>query len=93
MRRPLLIPGTGGAMKTRYYKPNLPPQATNAERLVAGRWCRITGRTLCRVWLVVGNQYFQVGCGLDMTIDEANWHCWMLAKALAKVETNSPTSF
>ena len=70
----------------RYYKPKLPRDATVREREVANAWCRITGRTRCRAWLVVGNQYFNIGGCDDYTLEEANWHCWMLAKALMKIE-------
>ena len=71
---------------TRYYKPKLHRRATAEERRCADRWCRVTGRKNCRPWLVVGHQYFQIGCGQDLTLFEANWHCWMLAKALLKIE-------
>ena len=69
----------------RHYKAKLPVSATTAERECADRWCRVTGQKNCRAWLVVGNQYFNVGVD-DLTLEEAGWHCWMLAKALLKIE-------
>lgn len=35
--------------------------------------------------LVVGNQYFQLA-GVSDTEEGASWHCWMLAKAMLRVE-------
>jgi len=71
---------------TRHYKPVLPPKATVQERDCADRWIRVTGRKECRTWLVVGNQYFDFGRGFEFTLEEAHWHCWMMAKALLKIE-------
>lgn len=36
-------------------------------------------------WFVVGNQSFLIGKCYE-TAEEASWMCWMLAKALGKVQ-------
>ena len=74
--------------------PKLPPDATARERALAERYTRIsfvlvgggdpidTEATLA--WLEIDQQSWCV-TSESCTTEEANWHCWMLAKALARM--------
>lgn len=69
--------------------PELPPQASHRERKLASKFTRVVAALdedwpdAHSVWLAVGPQQFRLM--VCETREDAWWHCWMLAKALAVV--------
>jgi hypothetical protein len=75
---------------TRWQHPSLPPQSLARERSIAKKYTRVTA-VVCsdwpdchQAWLTVGPQHFPIGAAME-TRDEAEWQCWMLAKAMIAV--------
>lgn len=60
--------------------------ATDREMAIASQYTRITQDDHeVQPWLVVGNQSLRIGGGEETTLSAA-WACWMLAKAIQKIE-------
>ena len=59
--------------------------ATDREKRIAAEYSRISIEDTVPI-LVVGHQSFQLGGLTGLGDDQANWTCWMLAKAIQKIE-------
>lgn len=59
--------------------------ATDREKQIAAEYSRISIEDTVPI-LVVGHQSFQLGGLTGLGDDQANWTCWMLAKAIQKIE-------
>lgn len=59
--------------------------ATDREKQIAAEYSRISTEDTVPI-LVVGHQSFQLGGLIGVGDDQANWTCWMLAKAIQKIE-------
>src|SRR5574343_1296144 len=59
--------------------------ATDREKQIAAGYSRISIEDTVPI-LVVGHQSFQLGGLTGLGDDQANWTCWMLAKAIQKIE-------
>jgi hypothetical protein len=59
--------------------------ATDREKQIAAEYSRISTEDTVPI-LVVGRQSFQLGGLTGLGDDQANWTCWMLAKAIKKIE-------
>lgn len=59
--------------------------ATDREKQIAAEYSRISIEDTVPI-LVVGRQSFQLGGLTGLGDDQANWTCWMLAKAIQKIE-------
>ncbi len=72
----------------RFYRVSLAQfKASRAEKTVASRHLRITRSWSGKKWeslFVVGCQSFNFG--LPSSKREASWRCWMLAKAILKMQ-------
>lgn len=78
--------------------PKLPAEASDRARELAEKYTRISFILVpdgehelgylpdaTVAWFVVGVQSFRITPHYCDNRDSASWHCWMLAKALAKV--------
>ncbi len=78
-------------MYMNYEKPTLKlyEAATDREIEIAQKYTRVTevyGDPIgYHSWLVVGSQYFNHSHIPHETRGEAEWHCWMLAKAICTI--------
>lgn len=59
--------------------------ATDREKQIAAEYSRISIEDTVPI-LVIGRQSFQLGGLTGLGDDQANWTCWMLAKAIQKIE-------
>ena len=59
--------------------------ATDREKQIAAEYSRISTEDTVPI-LVAGRQSFQLGGLTGLGDDQANWTCWMLAKAIQKIE-------